>query len=273
MRRREARTRRTSLISEPDLAEIAKRQLADYDAHRPGRFFRDAPSQLTVAQAYEVQRRFAALRVARGEGIAGHKIGCVSEAVQRQLGIDRPVFGHLFTSELHLSEVTLDPAAFENLAIEGEFGMRIGEDVPDPDWLVRHPERAIAEVFAVMELHNNVFCGATRTAGELIANNALHAGAVLPPTRGSRELDDQISVFRNGEQIGAQTAGAIPGGLFASLLSIATHLALSGCLLRRGELVLTGSPLPLYPVGPGDSISVCTAHCGDVRATVLQRNP
>jgi 2-keto-4-pentenoate hydratase len=258
------------LISEPDLAEIAKRQLADYDAHRPGRFFRDAPSQLTVAQAYEVQRRFAALRVARGEGIAGHKIGCVSEAVQRQLGIDRPVFGHLFTSELHLSEVTLDPAAFENLAIEGEFGIRIGEDVPDPDWLVRHPERAIAEVFAVMELHNNVFCGDTRTVGELIANNALHAGVVLPPTKGSRELDDQISVFRNGEQIGTQTAGAIPGGLFASLLSIATHLALSGCFLRRGELVLTGSPLPLYPIGPGDFISVCTAHSGDVRATVLQ---
>ena len=70
------------------------------------------------------------------------------------------------------------PAAFENLAVEGEFGIRIGEDVPDPDGLVRHPERAIAEVSAVMELHNNVFCGASRTVGELIANNALRAGVL-----------------------------------------------------------------------------------------------
>jgi len=258
------------LPSEPDLAEIAKRQLADYDAHRPGRFFRDAPYQLTVAQAYEVQRRFAALRVARGEGIAGYKIGCVSAAVQQQLGIDRPVFGHLFTSELHPSEVTLDPAAFENLAIEGEFGIRIGEDVPDPDWLVRHPARVIGEVLAVIELHNNVFCGVTPTAGELIANNALQAGVVVAAGTGSTELDDRIAVFRNGAQIGAQTAGAIPGGLFASLLSIAAHLASSGRILRRGDLVLTGSPLPLYPAGPGDVISVCTAQCGDVRATLLR---
>jgi len=216
-----------------------------------------------------VQRQVAALRVTRGEGIAGYKIGCVSEAVQRQLGIDRPVFGHLFTTELHLSDVTLDPAAFENLAIEGEFAMRIGEDVPDPNWLVRHPERAIAAVVAVIELHNNVFRGGTRTAEELIANNALHAGVVLPLTRDSKELEDRISVFRNGELIGTQTSGTIPGGLFASLLSVSKHLASSGRWLRRGDLVLTGSPLPLYPVGPGDSIFVCTPHSGDVRATVL----
>ena len=215
-----------------------------------------------------MQRQVAALRVSRGEGIAGYKIGCVSEAVQRQLGIDRPVFGHLFTTELHLSDVTLDPAAFENLAIEGEFAVRIGEDVPDPNWLVQHPRRAIAADVAVIELHNNVFRGAAPTAEELIANNALHAGVVLPPAGGSKELEDQISVFRNGELIGTEMSCAIPGGLFASLLRVAKHLASTGHGLRRGDLVLTGSPLPLYPVGPGDSITVSTPHSCEVRATV-----
>ena len=255
--------------SPSDLAEIARRQLADYDAHRPGRFFAGAPSQLTIAQAYEVQRQVAALRVARGEGTAGYKIGCVSKAVQRQLGIGQSVFGCLFTTELYLSGATLDPAAFENLAIEGEFAVQIGEDILDPNWLIQHPERAIAAVLAVIELHNNVFRGATRTAAELIANNALHAGVVLPLTRGSKELEDQISVFRNEELIGTATSGTIPGGPFGSLLSVAKHLASLGRWLRRGELVLTGSPLPLYSVGPGDCIAVCTSHSGEVRATVL----
>ncbi len=263
--------RRSSLNSATDLADVARRQLADYDARRPGLFFGDAPHRLTIAQAYEVQRQVAELRVARGEGIAGYKTGCVSEAVQRQLGIDRPVFGYLFTTELHPSGVTLDPARFENLAIEGEFAVRMGEDVSDPDRLAQHPERAIAGVFAVIELHNNVFRGATRAAEELIANNALHAGVVLPPTGGSQELDDRITVFRNGEQIGQQMAEAVPGGLWASLLSVARHVASSGGWLRRGDLVLTGSPLPLYPVKPGDLMVVRTQHCGEVQAKVLGR--
>lgn len=247
----------TCLQSAPDLADIARRQLADYDAHRPGSFFRDAPFRLTVAQAYEVQRRVAELRVARGEGIAGYKTGCVSAAVQRQLGIDRPVFGHLFTTELHVSGVTLDPAAFDNLAIEGEFAVRMGEDAAG---------LAIAEVVAVIELHNNVFRGDMQTAEELIANNALHAGVVLPLTGGSRELEDEISVFRNGEVLGTQTCGAIPGGLFGSVVSVANHLALSGRGLMRGDLVLTGSPLPLYAVRAGDSIHVRARHGGEVLA-------
>jgi len=109
---KEARRPGKVLQRAPDLADIARRQLADYDVHRPGGFFVDAPFRLTVAQAYEIQRQVAALRVTRGEGIAGYKIGCVSDAVQRQLQIDRPVFGHLFTTEIHPSNVMLDPAAF-----------------------------------------------------------------------------------------------------------------------------------------------------------------
>ncbi|MFN7925891.1 MAG: fumarylacetoacetate hydrolase family protein [Bryobacteraceae bacterium] len=252
-----------------DLSELARRQLADYDAHHPGLVFRDASSALSIAEAYAVQRQVAALRVARGEPVAGYKIGCVSEPVQRQLGIDRPVFGYVFGSELHASGVALDAACFEGLAIEGEFAVRIAEDIPDPEWVIRHPERAIGEVLPVIELHNNVFRGATRTAAELIANNALHAGVVLPAGGGSRELRDRIAVFRNGEELGVARAEAIPGGLLESVRSVAVHVASWGGTLRRGDLVLTGSPLPLYAVAPGDSIWVRTERCGEVRAVVV----
>lgn len=260
--------RRTALNSADYLAELARRQLADYDAHQPGLFFRDAPRPLTMAQAYAVQQQVAALRAARGEVIAGYKTGCVSEAVQRQLGIDRPVFGYVFETELYVSGVTLDPARFENLAIEGEFAVRMGMDVPDPERLAQRPEEAIAAVLPVIELHNNVFRGAARTAEELIANNALHAGVVLPQSGGSQALEDQITVFRNGAPMGVQTAGAVPGGLWASLLSVARHAATSGGWLRRGDYVLTGSPLPLYPVEPGDVIEVRSRHSGEVQAQV-----
>src|SRR5205823_2133251 len=145
-----------------------------------------------------------------------YKIGCVSEPVQRQLDLDQPVFGSLFATELYHSGVELKPGAFESLSIEGEFAVRIAEDIPDLVWLLEHPERSIGAVFVVIELHNNVFRRARRTSEELIANNALHAGAILPVVEGSlrdaAELDgEQISVFRNQELLGTATGESIPG--------------------------------------------------------------
>ena len=96
-------------MTESDITAIARRQLADYDAHRPGRLFEDASFRLTVEEAYAVQMQTAVMRSARGEAIAGYKIGCVSKPVQRQLDLDRPVFGHLFATELYRSGVELKP--------------------------------------------------------------------------------------------------------------------------------------------------------------------
>ncbi len=238
-----------SPMTESPIAKIARQQLADYDAHRPGRIFEDPAFTLTLAEAFAVQRQVAALRAARGEAVAGYKIGCISEAVQRQLGLDRPAFGHLFATEIYRSGVVLDASAFDGLAIEGEFAVRVASDL------------SIASVFPVIELHNNVFRGARPTSPELIANNALHAGVVLP----SREIPcpdpadlirEMISVFRNGELLGTANGGAIPGGPFASLAKVAEHLASAGSALQPDQIVLTGSPLPLYPVRPGDHIVV-----------------
>jgi 2-keto-4-pentenoate hydratase len=234
-------------LTERTIAGLAKRQLADYDAHRPGGIFADGAFTLTVDEAYAVQRRVADLRVARGEAIAGCKIGCISEAVQRQLGLRKPVFGHIFSTELYRSGVVLDANAFEGFAIEGEFAVRLSDDLTP------------ATVFPVIELHNNVFRRSAPTPQELISNNALHAGVVLPsieipwPDAGERLA---LSVFLNGKLLESSTGNEIPGGPLASLSKVIEHLAESEDTLKPGQIVLTGSPLPLYSVHAGDHIIV-----------------
>ena len=236
-------------MTESMIAKIARGLLADYDAHRPGQIFGDPAFTLTLAEAFELQRQVAGLRAARGEAVAGYKIGCISAAVQRQLGLDRPAFGHVFSTELHPSGAVLAAGAFDSLAIEGEFAVRIGGNLE------------IASVFPVIELHNNVFRGPVPTSQELIANNALHAGVVLPPIEipcpdPAQLTSASISVFRNGELLGSANADAIPGGPLASLAKVAEHVASTGGALESGQIVLTGSPLPLYPVRPGNHIMV-----------------
>jgi 2-keto-4-pentenoate hydratase len=241
-----------------DVGCIALRQLADYDAHRPGTIFNEPGFSLTLAEAYQVQMLVADLRESRGESVWGYKVGCVSEAVQQQLGIREPVFGHLFAGEAHRSGASLDAGNFDGLAIEGEFAFRLVEDFRD--------ERSIGAAFAVIELHNYVLRAPTDTrAAELIANNALHAGVVLP----AEEVPcNSISVMRNGSVLGASSSSALPGGPLASLAWLAGRLKDFGKKLLRGHIVLTGSPLPLYAVSPGDRMEVTCGRQYDEKSRV-----
>ncbi len=234
--------------------DLATRQLADYDRHRPGTLFEDPSIKLTVEESYALQFEVARLREERGEVVAGYKIGCISPAVQAQLGLDQPVFGHVFESELHRSGAILDLADYDGLAIEGEFAVRIGDD----------------SVFAVMELHNYVIRRAPLTAQELIANNAIHAGVVLPREEGGPAdlLDESIAVLRNGAILGTATSRALPDGPLASVARLVRHLERHGKALHPGQIVLTGSPLPLYPAEPGDEFEVRCEHLAGVKAVV-----
>ncbi len=259
----------------PDFDHLARRQLADYDAASPGVLFAEPEFDLTVPEAYELQFKVASLRQLRGESIGGYKVGCVSPAVQKQLGLNQPLFGHIFDSEVYRSDVSLDHNRFHQLAIEGEFAFRMAEDVPDAGWLAANAQHAIEAAFAVIELHN--FCcraPAAKRAQELIANNGMQAGVVLPEEEcrfhGTDELlDEKISVLRNGVVLGAATGRALPAGPLASLIFLVEQLGKVGKFLCRGQLVLAGSPLPLYRAAPGDQFEVSCDRLPRVRSRIL----
>ncbi|WP_146459313.1 2-keto-4-pentenoate hydratase [Rubripirellula tenax] len=244
-----------------NLDHFAAKQLKDFDRQRPGSSFASPESLLSVEQAYALQFQVALLRQQRGEQVAGYKIGCISRTMQRQLGLDRPVFGHVWQSELHASGSVLHAAKFDGLAIEGEFAVRLADDVPSAQWLRRNAE-VLAAGFIVIELHNYVFRGSPdRRAAELISNNAIHAGVVLPVEETPLENSEALSsatfrVLRNGELLGEASGDELEGGPMASVVKLAEHLEKYGRRLLRGQIVLTGSPLPLFRVTVGELIEV-----------------
>lgn len=257
---------------------MTRRQLDDYDAHRPGTLFAGNSVAMTVADAYALQRAVARLRERRGERVAGYKVGCISAVMQAQLGLDSPVFGHVFETEIHATGATLDPAAYDGLAIEGEFAVRIARDIPDESWLRAHPREAFASAFAVIELHNYVFRNTPHNAEELIGNNAIHAGLVMPGSEAP--LDDpaalpeaSVAVWLNGRMQGAARGEVLAEGPFGSVVHLVRHLSSWGEQLRSGQIVLTGSPLPLYRVAAGDQVEVVSDRFGRVSALVKPESP
>lgn len=255
--------------------KIVARHIEDYDRRKPGSIFSDPEFRLGIEDAYRLQFEVARLRELRGERVAGYKIGCISRTMQDQLGLNRPVFGHVWESELRTSGTVLDIASFDGLAIEGEFAVRLAAEVVSAAWLQENPD-AFSTGFIVIELHNYVFRGSSvNRAAELIANNAIHAGVVLPIEETSLKnadamLDAPLRVLRNGEVLGEGSGRKLEGGPLASVLRLVEHLEKYGRRLLRGHIVLTGSPLPLWRVSTGDRIEVRCDQFGKAATAFVQ---
>ena len=241
---------------------LAARQLADYRACTLGSFFgeEDRP-RLTLDDAYAAQAEVARLRVTDGESVAGYKVGATGPGTRRQFGMDGPVRGFVYDTELHPSGATLSHASYANLAIEGELAVRLGDDAE------------IVQIFPLIELHNYVLRSGTPTLQELVANSGLHAGVVLPHTDGTEwsgeePLDGLLRVEINGKTVEEGSMSGVPGGPAGSVRWLRRHLEAHGLALSPRQLVLTGTPLGLYPVRPDDTVSVTAGRLGTVEATV-----
>ena len=244
-----------------DIDALAARQLADYRRATPGTWFAEDHPLLSLEEAYAVQDGVARLRVRDGSAIAGYKLGCVGARVREQFGMDGPVRGLLYADELHRSGAAISCARHANLAIEGEMAVRLGED------------GAIAAAFPIVELHNYVYRGPKPTLAELIANNGLNAGVVLPDKEpalaDAGPLDaTELEVTLNGTPLERGPLWGF-GSPEATLRWLRDHLGRHGLALQPGQLILAGTALRLHPVRPGDHLAVSAGAFGSVRMTVV----
>ena len=229
--------------------ELADRQWRDYRARQPGMCFADPDFDLSLAAAYELRDAVAKLRVASGDRLIGYKVGCTGPGTTQQFGMQGPIRGRLFESEVRRHGEALNFGDFAHLAIEGEMAVRIGSD------------RTIAAAFPVIELHHYVFRGVRKTLPELVANNGLHAGFVLPrhdwlSSKAYMEGTGALSVRINDRLIASGELWSMSGGARSSLQWLRRQLADTAADLSPGDIVLTGTPLGLYPVREGDQAAV-----------------
>lgn len=254
-------------MSYMQIHDIAKSLLQDFDNRRPGASFAHLNLELNIDQAYDLQFAIASMRKQRGEKIIGYKIGCTSAAIQRQMGITHPVFGHVWDSETYESGCKLALSLFDHLAIEGELAVTLGEDIPSSSLLLEHPE-AICDIKPVIELHNKVFYATEdKRACELIANNAIHAGIVcssIPISSDAADAVSNLKVFRNNELIGETLIDHFKSRMVRAVAELVDHLGRHGERLLKDHIVLTGSMLPLWHAGSQDIITVTVGACDRV---------
>jgi 2-keto-4-pentenoate hydratase len=181
--------------------------------------------------------------------LIGYKVGCTGPGTVQQFGMEGPIRGCLFESEIRRHGDTLNFEDFADPAIEGEMAVQIASD------------GTIAAAFPIIELHHFVFRRPRKTLPELVANNGLNGGFVLPhhswlSSQEYVERKGKLSVRINGRLVACGELWPMSGGAASSLQWLRRHLADSRCDLSSGQVVLTGTSLGLYPVRKGDQMAV-----------------
>ena len=232
-----------------NITRLADQMLRDYDARTPGTLFADG-LRLSLTEAYGVQTQVAQLRELRGEHLTGYKIGCACPGNQDKNGLTHPVYGRLWSTEQHATNVTLPIDAFANLAIEGELAISLRHDVEPRQSSIQDIAEAVDEVFSVIELHNLVLHSDHPTGAELIANNAIHAGVVYssglrPPRTGDSA---ELSVALDGRTAEHWVNRRWPDDVLSAVPWLVSELVKHNQRLKAGQKILTGAwgpPLPL----------------------------
>jgi len=217
-------------------------------------------SDLSLDEAYAVQDLVADMRVRRGEQIVGFKVGCTSEAIRTQFGLTEPISGRLFNPHVFEEGITVDFNDYVNCAIEPEMVLTIGVDLSGRDLPYDQLIDAIQHVSAGIELHNFRFWFTPPTSQELICSGGIHAGLIVGKTRVSPEnLSFQSEVFsvrKDGELITEAPASEIMGGPIHSLRWLVDSLTARGSCLKKGSLVIPGSPVELICIDQDTELTV-----------------
>lgn len=225
---------------------------------------------LTIDDAYAISLDFLSRRLAEGERVVGKKIGVTSKAVQDMLGVFQPDFGFL-TDAMHVKgdidvagERLIQPRAEAEIAFILKSGLA-GPGVTAKDVIAA--TESIAPCFEIVDSRIDDWkIGIVDT----VADNASCGVFILGDARADPRAHDlpalRVSVTKNGAPLSEGTGAAVQGNPAEAVAWLANTLGSYGVTLDAGDIILSGSLVPLEPAAAGDifemtlhGVGACTA--------------
>lgn len=246
-----------------EIGEIARRLYAAERNRTPIRQLSLDYPDMTIDDAYAVQRALVDLKVADGRVVKGRKIGLTSKVMQRAVSIDEPDYGALFDDMFVENGGRVPLGRFIRPRIEVELAFVLGEPLRGPGVTLFDVLRATEFVTPALEIldarvqMSDPDTGHLRTIVDTIADNAADAGLVLGG-RVFRPLDVDLRwvaalLSRNGTIEESGVAAAVLNHPGNGVAWLANRLAPHGVSLQRGEVILSGSFTKPVFAEPGDT--------------------
>lgn len=213
--------------------------------------------EITIDDAYYISQRMLARRLADGETVVGKKIGVTSKVVQDMLGVHQPDFGFL-TNAMTFDNGAAIPVKGHLIQprAEAEIGFRLKKDLLGPGVTEADVLDATECIMPCFEIVDSRIDNWQIKIQDTVADNASCGVYVL----GESEVDPKdfdlpnlsITVHKNGALLSEGKGSAVQGNPLTAVAWLANTLGRFGIPFKAGEVILSGSLVPLENALPGD---------------------
>ncbi|MTC20262.1 2-oxo-hepta-3-ene-1,7-dioic acid hydratase [Providencia stuartii] len=230
--------------------------------------------QITIEDAYAIQREWVGLKIAEGRSLKGHKIGLTSKAMQASSQIDEPDYGALLDDMFFDDGCEIPTDRFIVPRIEVELAFVLAKPLSGPNCTLFDVYNATDYVIPALELIDARCHGIDpetkrpRKVFDTISDNAANAAVILGgrPIK-PRDLDLRwISalLYRNGVIEESGVAAAVLNHPVNGVAWLANKLAPHNVQLEAGQIILGGSFTRPVPARKGDVFHVDYGVMGSV---------
>ena len=253
-------------------AEAIAAQLRDcYESGEAMSPIREAFPDASIEDAYVIQAANTAHWEAQGRTVVGAKIGLTAKAVQAQLGVDQPDFGHLFADMAVPDGDIVAPGRLLQPKVEAEVAFVMAR-TPDAKRLTTAELiDSVAYALPAIEVVDSRIAGWNIRIVDTVADNASSGMFVLgtkpvPLTDLDLRLCGMV-LEKNGEPTSFGAGAACLGNPLHALGWLAAKMAEVGLPLEKGDVILSGALGPMVAVAPGDSVEARIGGLGSVRVS------
>jgi 2-oxopent-4-enoate/cis-2-oxohex-4-enoate hydratase len=226
---------------------------------------------LSIDDAYAISLSVLAMRQKDGERVIGKKIGVTSKAVQDMLGVHQPDFGFLTDRMWVQGEIDIDACGLIQPRAEAEIAFKLKADLKGPGISAVDVIEATECIMPCFEIVDSRIRDWKIGIVDTVADNASCGVFVLGEAQANPKTHDlpslHVTVTKNGAPLSEGSGSAVQGDPAQAVAWLANTLGAYGVTLDAGDIILSGSLVPLEPAVKGDQfemtlhgIGTCTAN-------------
>jgi 2-oxopent-4-enoate/cis-2-oxohex-4-enoate hydratase len=222
---------------------------------------------LTIDDAYAISLDLLGRRQREGERVVGKKIGVTSKAVQDMLGVHQPDFGFLTDRMEVVGEIIdIDKFGLIQPRAEAEIAFFLKTALNGPGVTAADVLAATESIAPCFEIVDSRITDWKIGIVDTVADNASCGVFAIGEARADPRRHDlpglHVTVTKNGAPLSEGYGSAVQGSPLEAVAWLANTLGRHGVSLDAGNVILSGSLVPLAPARSGDVFEMSLGGVG-----------